>query len=265
MTLAPAFTGPTSGWWPTALARAKARIRSAWRPHSLFLGGANNEAALGAFAVWCAEHEGAVCELALSSAMMLTSVMPDGFTDADARRHTVSQWAHYHDIDPGEFGQQWLLRELRLSSFGVLCAAPRTLIESLRATAQGHGVLLRWVGPWWARGVQTWLSTLAPAQHEMADELHELLLVESGVITHVQAKQAAPGLARLSLIWVESAAPTDALPPPLHRHQHVLQLLSAGEHGRAWAPADHSAGFIWAGEQVQHVLAGRAFSWQAAS
>jgi hypothetical protein len=265
MTLAPTFTEPASGWWPRALERARARVRSAWRPHSLFLGGSNNDAAVPAFAAWCAEHEGAVCELALSSAMMLTSVMPEGLADADARQHTVSQWAHYNDINPGEFGQHWHLRELRLSSFGVLCAAPRPLIESLQATAQRHGVRLRWAGPWWARGVQTWLSTMAPVQNELGDESRELVLVEQGVLTHVQARQVASGPARLSLIWVEAAASTVALLPLPRKHQHVVQLLSAGEGGGAWVSAQNSVGFIWAGDHVQQVLAGNASTWQAAS
>lgn len=245
-------------WWQMALTRWSARARTSWTPHKLYLGGTAEAATLSAFRLWCEANEGAVCEVALSSRALLSSVLPSALSMKEASEQAVAQWAHYNDIEPEAFAQQWVLRPLAQSSFGLLCAAPRSLIEGLRAAGGEHGVQLRWVGPWWVRGVQAWLASLpASVQHERSPQL---TLIEPDACTHVHATQVAGAPAALSLIWTEAAAPLS--PSSAGPDQHVV-CVTAPEEPRAHI--DTPGGYLWCHERLSSLLAGDASTWQAPS
>jgi hypothetical protein len=195
-----------SPWWQTGWRRLKGRARS-WRPHTLMLLGppdqADDWAAVAqAFALWCAEHEGQACQLGLSSRWLLTSVAPAEW-DADAAYQQATQhWAHYLDLDDAALSAHWVLRQVAVPQANVLTAAPRALIDALVEQAKAHGVRLMWVGPWWARGVQTWLAALSASDEGQV--LRTLHLLEPGLVTHVQAHVVAGQRAHLSRVWVET-------------------------------------------------------------
>lgn len=258
MALAVDLIAPKPSWWQLTLTRWTTRVRTSWRPRQLLLGGADEAVALSAFRVWCEANEGAVCEVALSSRVLLSSVLPSALPMNEAREQAVGQWAHYNDIAPEAFAQQWVLRQLELPSFGLLCAAPRSLIEGLQATAAEHGVQLRWVGPWWVHGVQAWLASLT--RLDPMGRTPQLTLIEPDACTHVQATQVAGAPAVLSLIWVEIATPqfVDAAASG----QQVVHLV-APEGSDAHLKA--SGGYLWCHESLGSLLSGEASTWRAPS
>lgn len=258
MALAVDLIEPSPSWWQTALARWSTRVRTSWQPRKLYLCGTDEAAALTAFRGWCAANEGAVCELALSSRVLLSSVLPSALPVNEAREQAVGQWAHYNDIAPDAFAQQWVLRQLVQPTFSLLCAAPRALIEGLQAVAAEHGVQLRWVGPWWVNGVQAWLASLNSLD-QMA-RTPQLTLMEPDACTHVQATQVAGSPAVLSLIWVEAAAPL--LPYEATPGQHVVRV--AAPEG-VDAQLNTSGGYLWCHESLSSLLAGDAATWRAPS
>lgn len=249
---------PSPSWWQTALLRWSTRVRTAWRPHKLYLGGTDEEAVLSVFRGWCEHHEGAVCELALSSRLLLSSVLPSTLPMNEAREQALGQWAHYNDIAPEAFAQQWMLRQLVQPTFSLLCAAPRALINGLQVAAGEHGVQLRWVGPWWAQGVQAWLASLANLDH--SEHTAQLTLVEPDACTHVQATQVSGSPVALSLIWVEAGAPM--LPHETTPGQHVVRMVRPDGVD---ACLDTSGGHLWRHERLSSLLSGDADTWRAPS
>lgn len=210
-----------SSWWTLAWRRAGMRLRSTWRPHALFLHApqtrtADVDAAIAAFGRWCAAHEGAACELGLSSRWLLSSVA-DPTLDADAARlQAMQQWTHYLDLDEAVLASDWVLRQVVQGDVSVVCAAPRVLIDGLRGQAALHAVSLNGVGPWWARAVQGWLASRQPGPGDRTE--HALHLVEPGLVTCALASQGTTGSAVLQRIWVEqgvsASAMTLTLPSP---------------------------------------------------
>jgi hypothetical protein len=267
--------------------RLKARLATTLKPHALLLQGpvdAINQAgaiepALHAFAQWCEAHEGSACELGLSSRWLLSSAAPAGWTKEAVHEHVLRQWEHYFGLDATQLANDWVLRQALSRSASVVCATPRALIDGLREVAAEQGVQLLSVGPWWARGVQAWLASLADQAtqggNEGATEPWRLTLAEPGLLTHVQARSpalaspqsdasaSARQAAQLGELWTEAS---DAR---LHaglvgRHQTLVlqaptvELAAQAEQvPQAW----HS--HVWSHPELRALLRGDAAVWAA--
>jgi hypothetical protein len=224
---------------------ARGRLRTGWKPHQLYLFDSSAsltsvDAAVAAFGQWCEAHPGEVCALGLSARWLLVSVSQlDAGLDA-AHEHAVRQWAHYLDIDEAALASDWVLRELAVPRASLLCAAPRRLIDGLRGQAAAHVVRLEWVGPWWARGMQAWLTSLEEDEGQAASQ-PAFMLCEPGLSTHARAQMDEGHGAWLSEVWTEmagEAAPAIAnnaglclTPPPAEA------LIGAAYERHIWAHA----------------------------
>lgn len=244
-----------SSWWTLAWRRVGMRLTSAWRPRHVFVFAPPDrlndmEATVAAFGRWCASHEGAVCTVGLSSRWLLSSVADPALAADAARLQAMQQWAHYLDLDEAALASAWVLRQVKQGGVSVVSAAPRALIDGLRAQAALHAVQLQCVGPWWAHAVQSCLPLLADVHAVGATGAdtgvdQTLRLIEPGLVTCVQASRNAKGEAVLHRIWVEQGegapdqlgAMTLSLPSPLP------SLAGAGEAARMGADGiwDHAA------------------------
>jgi hypothetical protein len=260
--------------WQRLARRLATRVRTSWQAHKLYLAESDEAIVLPAFAQWCAANEGAVCDVALPSRMLLCSVTPPSGSGrqarAQAREQALAQWAHYHDLTPEALAEQWVLRQLVQPAFGLLCAAPRSLIAGLVSAAAEHGVRLRWVGPWWVAGLQTWLSTL---QADQPEPLHCLVLHEPGMRTHVQATQKRGERAALSLLWAE-AADLPGQPGAGDRSDavadagsgsspYVVSMQARDTLAATDVVSSTASSVIWAHDSLKPLLKGDASVWQA--
>lgn len=188
----------------TVWRRVKGRWASLRRVPALFLfspspGAEEDAQALAAFGHWCEAHQGEACRVNLSGQWLLHSVPASGADAQSSRQQAMQQWAHYLDLDEATIERDWVVRVVHTPARGLMCAAPRAIIDGLRTHARNHGVKLEWVGPWWAYGVQAWLANLPSTVQ--ANDTHTLHLIEPGLMTHVQAS-AMPGQAgTLQRIW----------------------------------------------------------------
>lgn len=265
------------------------QLRTAWRPHVLFLtgladghgvpcgegadasggtgggvSGGDMPAAIAAFGQWCAEHEGAVCELALSSRWLLCSAHAPAAGGTSVREEAARQWAHYHDVDATALAEAWTCREVTRSDLALAVAAPRALIESLATQAKAHGVRITSVRPWWVRAVQTCLSI----QNDDAEST-VLRLVEPGLVTQVRTGPAQKAEGRVQAIWVEAALPGSPLAqadgielrPPV---QGLPDESDApGTRHKASTPrTSRTSPAIWSHQAMRPVLMGEAAAWQ---
>jgi hypothetical protein len=206
------------------LARHARTWRGCWqswrRPHALYLSCPDAsltpaddaqawQAPLDALDAWCAQHPGARCELALSSAATLWHVAPLDAGDRTALpaawEDAFAQWAHYMDVDLNqpEVLARWQLQEAPTEGFTLLAATPLALSAGLQDVAARHGVQLLWLGPWWVRGLACWLQALRKATH-----------VEHG--TDAIAPWAQLHLAEPGWAWAAQAQP---MPQPSSRLQ----------------------------------------------
>lgn len=170
-----------------------------------------HDGALAAWGPWCEAHAGQRCHLALSGRWLLTWLAADGTRRPDldlARTQAARQWEHYLGLDAVELASDWVLRLVRVPGGVLACAAPRALVDDVLAVAAHHGVVVGWMGPWWAPGVARWLADRPASQG--ADELCQLAAYENGWLTRFEARP--PGLQRL---WVEHAMETPKQAPSL--------------------------------------------------
>jgi hypothetical protein len=263
-------------------ARLTRRLRTAWRPPVLFLtgladdrgvdagdgagvsggtGGGDVQAAITAFGHWCTEHEGAVCELALSSRWLLCSAHAPGAGAASIREEAARQWAHYHDADATVLAEAWTCREVTRSDLAMAVAAPRALIEGLATQAKAHGVRITSVRPWWVRAVQTCLSI----QNDETDST-VLRLAEPGLVTHVRTGPAQQAEGRVQAIWVEAALPgqqsvqADGVELRLPVQGSADGLDGPGTSNGSSAACTSRA--VWSHKAMHAVLMGEAAAWQ---
>jgi hypothetical protein len=204
------------------LARHARTWRGRWqswrRPHALYLSCPDAgrtpvddapawQAPLDALDAWCTEHPGARCELALSSSATLWHVAPHGQADrtalATAWEEAFAQWAHYLDVDltQPEVMAQWQLQEASAGGFTLMAATPLVLSAGLQDVAARHGVQLLWLGPWWVRGLASWLQKL-PASADPSASLH---LSEPGWAWAAQAEPLPQPASRLQRSWGQPA------------------------------------------------------------
>jgi hypothetical protein len=265
--------------------RIKARLATTFKPHEVLLHGPADafaqagaiEPALQAFAQWCEAHQGSACELGLSSRWLISSAAPVGWTQEAVREHVLRQWEHYFGLDTAQLEQDWVLRQVITPQAAVVCAAPRALIDGLRDAAAAQGVQVLSVGPWWARGVQAWLASLADqAAREGNDAKAEaaepwrLTLSEPGLLTHVQTRMTAsasesasgmPLAAQLGELWTE-ASDARVQPGLVGRHQIlVLQAPSAALADQAEREPQAWQRHVWSHPELRPLLCGDAPAW----
>lgn len=127
---------------------------SAWVP--------DHGAALLAWRDWAQAHVGERCVVGLSSRWLLHTLVrePEGqrFTPAQAGETAAQQWSHYMGLNTAELADQWLLRPTAVPGGWLVAASPRPLVDDLLAVAHSQHVQVVWIGPWWAQGLQAWLS-----------------------------------------------------------------------------------------------------------
>lgn len=252
---------PLAPWWQSAWPRLKARLATSWRPRRAYLCGAAhvlNDAqacsqAVRAFGQWCAQHEGSVCELGLSSHWLLTSLSAGDVAPEAAIEQALSHWAHYFDLDTQDVQARWVLRHTLQPELGLVCAVPLPLIEGLREQAALHGVQLLGVSPWWVQGLQQVLGKLG--QREGIPAPSHLRLSEPGLLTHIETMPRGGGLA-VSRLWMEAldAAQAGASASPLLACVRAPQT-HAGE-AAAWSA------HVWDHPEAAQLLCGDETAWQ---
>jgi len=193
-------------WW----ACLRGRMRTAFKPRAIFLyaGQSNSEQGWSgvaqSFTDWCAEHVGENCVVGLSSRWLLNGLVDAELGPQAAVEQVVQQWSHYMDVDAASLQTNWVLRQVLVGERRLVSAAPSALIEALLDAAKVHGVRLVWVGPWWARGVQSWLCDMGQ-QPDAPEAALTLVAQEPGLVTHIEASLATGRPGRLQRIWVEVA------------------------------------------------------------
>lgn len=242
-----------AGPWGGALQRGWRRAATLLRPTLVFLGadgsaalspGQAKQAALDSFAQWCREHAGSDCEIALSSRLFHLCMPPveaGRLKAAELRLYAQRQFEHYFG---GPQAQDWAIAVSSHAQAPLACGMPRSLLRSLQEVAALHGVRIRRVLPWWARGVP---AALAQACQEQAGQIND-----SGLALVALEPHAATVFwladARLTRVWIEVAAAQrlDAqwrARLPASAVARVLPLPAAGP-----APAARLARQTWADE-----------------
>lgn len=244
----------TSAWLSRQWQLARGRLRTSWKPHHLYLFDraaslTSVDAAVMAFGQWCEAHPGEVCKVGLSGRWLLSSVSQIDADHSAAYGHALQQWAHYLDIDEATLASDWVLRQLALPNVSLLCAAPRALIDGLREQASMHGVQLAWIGPWWTRGVQAWLTSLDGNEGYTSPQ-PAFMLYEPGLLTHAHAHLDERHGASLSEVWTEAAS--EAM--PVIARDSGLCLTPPPADVLSGAPYERH---IWAHGGVADVLQGR--------
>lgn len=176
------------------------------------------DSALASFDDWCRAHPGSVCELALSSAWLLTCVSPTDWSDDAVHEQAVRQWAHYAGVEPHELASGWLVQTLKTPRARLACAMPQALMRGLEETARAHGVRLAAVTPWWLQAAQAWFDGLgsSSASSACADGANlprtwQLDLIEPGLATSLRASVHASGI-KLDAAWSEACPETTSEP-----------------------------------------------------
>lgn len=215
--------------WPSeAFTLARARLRTAFKPAAVFVGGATLAEARAQFEAWARAHAGSVCEIGLGGAWVHACVVPPELAgeagggradDAALRDYARLQFEHYFGAAQGA---GWRLAASRDARAALVCAVAAELIDTLRAVAASHRVRVQRVAPWWARGAQAALrealqdagATCVAAAVEPGRTT--LLLARDGRIARVIGEpSAAPQDWRARLVG--SAAAT--VPALLHRFE----------------------------------------------
>ena len=245
-----------AGLWPSLW-------RSMLKPaRVLLLPGANNlghaqqvstdmpvpalDVALLAWRDWCQHHAGQRCKLALSSAWVMTGLVPDSAqavqatTSAQAIEHMAQQWDHYLGLGAAALNRDWLVRTTRVSQGWLVCATPRQLVDDLLMVAKHHRVSVVWMGPWWTQGLQRWV------RKPRAESLH---MVEPGWCLHVVTDKQGPTMTR---VWSE---PVVAGHVPEHGASSAPHVVALGRHGAA------ASACVWDDAVTQDLIDGRASAW----
>lgn len=223
------------------------RLTTSWRPHQVFLRPlspqAGHEVALKAWAQWCEQNAGSTCELALSGHWLITCAAPP--------EQALAQWDHYLGLSAIALEQGWVLRSVSMPSWSFSCATPRALMEGLKNTAREHSVKLQWVGPWWARDAQRWLTALAKVPDPSADE-HTFNAMEVGLCTHLTVGLDDQGKRCLRQVWAEAsdeAALSEAVAPTQARTEQTRLDMAANTSLAPWPnPGSNAWQSGWADE-----------------
>lgn len=249
----------TPGYWMACL---RGRLRTAFKPRVVYVQAdplAMEPAWAGvaqSFAAWCAAHVGERCVVGLSSHGLLHALVDADLNEQDAVAQAVQQWAHYLDMDAASLQADWLLRRVTVGGRHLVSAAPMALIDALLDGAQAHGVHLTWVGPWWARGAQSWLRDLSGSgggQPDASEATWTLEAREPGLVTRIEAS-AVPGRAlRLQRLWME--ADNGALATA---RAVSVRLASPQQLGIA-CEAHHA--HVWDQDQLRPLLQGEPTAW----
>lgn len=243
-------------WW----ACVRGRLRTSLKPRVLYvhagLSCAEQEwvGVAQSFAAWCADHVGETCMLGLSSRWLLNGLVSADLDEQDAMAQVVQQWSHYMDVDAASLQADWILRQVSVGGQHLLCAAPSALIEALKNVAEERGVRLLWVGPWWARAVQTWLSTAGTQTAETAT-VSTLQAREPGLITNVEASFSQGKIGQIQRIWVEASDGEMAVSTGA-----VVELASPRQLGIERRP-HHT--HVWDQAQIAAALRGERAMWEA--
>ncbi|MDI1257901.1 hypothetical protein [Aquabacterium sp.] len=207
-------------------------MTTSWRPHQVCLRPlspqAGHEVALKAWAQWCEQNAGSTCELALSGHWLITCAAP--------REQALAQWDHYLGLSAIALEQAWVLRSVQKPTLNLSCAAPRALMEGIQKIAREHSVKLQWVGPWWARDAQRWLTALGKAPASSGDE-QTLQALEPGLNTHLTVGLDDQGKRCLRQVWAEAsdeAGPSNAVVPTQARTEQTRLDISADTSLAPW-------------------------------
>lgn len=110
---------------------------------------------------WCEAHEGRHVRLSLSARWLLSTALPDAAQGrvavAQAQTEAVSRWAHFLGMDDAAWQARWTTRAVSLPQGVLVCAVPQALVDDVLAVAAHHHVVVQWLGPWWAHGLNQWL------------------------------------------------------------------------------------------------------------
>ncbi len=234
-----------------ALLRARNQLRTSVTPAAVYIGADGEmadaarraQAAVAAFARWCAEHAGSRCELGLSARLVHACAAPaeaGAMSPADLRDYAQRQFDFYFGAAEGDAYAVAVSTDARA---GVACGASQRLVADLQATAAAHGVSLLRVSPWWARAVQAALAEVgkeAPVEQPAC----AIAAIEDRIATLVLAQGD-----RIQRLWAEplSGEPDAAvleqwrqrigtgvplwllrLPDDLRQHAPLLQGRLAG-------------------------------------
>lgn len=247
------------GHWVACL---RGRLRTTFQPRVVYVQAdpsAMEPAWAGvaqSFAAWCAAHVGERCMVGLSSHGLLHALVDADLNEQDAVAQAVQQWAHYLDMDAASLQEDWLLRRVTVGGRHLVSAAPMALIDALLDGAQAHGVRLSWVGPWWARGAQSWLRNLSGSgggQPDASEATWTLEAREPGLVTRIEAR-AVPGQApRLQRLWMEADNGASASASAVS-----VRLASPQQQGIA-CEAHHA--HVWDQDQLRPLLQGDNAAW----
>ncbi|MDO9002197.1 MAG: hypothetical protein Q7V20_01945 [Aquabacterium sp.] len=222
-------------------------MTTSWRPHQVCLRPlspqAGHEVALKAWAQWCEQNAGSTCELALSGHWLITCAAPP--------EQALAQWDHYLGLNAIALEQGWVLRSVSMPSWSLSCAAPRALVDGLKNTAREHSVKLQWVGPWWARDAQRWLTALAKVPDPSSDE-HTFNAMEAGLCTHLTVGLDGQGKRCLRQVWAEAsdeAGLPEAVAPTQARTEQTRLDMAADTSLAPWPnPGSNTWQSGWADE-----------------
>ncbi len=147
------------------------------------------------------------------------------------------QWDHYLGLSAAALDQAWVLRSVSAPALSLSCAAPRALMDGLKNTAREHSVKLQWVGPWWARDAQRWLTALLKAPGLSGDGEHTLQAMEPGLCTHIRVGLDDQGKRCLRQVWAEAsdeASLSDAVAPTQARTEQIRLDMAADTSLAPW-------------------------------
>lgn len=177
--------------------RWRARLRT-WRHPSCLcltppvgaaispLGVPVHDEALKQWRSWCEAHAGRQVRLSLSARWLLSTALPDagqGRTAVvQAQAEAVSRWSHFLGMDDAAWQARWTTRAVTLPQGVLVCAVPQALVDDVLAVAAHHHVVVQWLGPWWAQGLNQWLTA-----GKGLPATRTLLMRESAWAVHVQA------------------------------------------------------------------------------
>jgi hypothetical protein len=163
-----------------------------------------HDAALLQWRGWCAQHSGQYASLGLSARWLLSTVQPLSGMGASARRQAqaeaVARWMHLLGEDETSWHERWVTRAVVLSGEMLVSAVPRALVDDVLAVAAHHHVVLQWIGPWWAHGLQCRLAAerAAPSLALGGASTRALVMREPGWAVHAQVQRGV-----LSQLWAE--------------------------------------------------------------
>lgn len=232
-----------------ALGAMRGTLRTLVRPDAVFIGGDDIEAAVAAFAGWCAGHPGHACEIGLGSRLAAVCVAPLGtsLSRKELADYGRRQFAHYFggSFSGGGDAAAWRVAASGDAHAPLAFGVPEALAAGLQQAARAHRVRLARIAPWWAQPV--WRAASSAPSTVMAVEpgactqlsfedgrLHRVAVWEEpGTEPHDQSLEA-PTATVIRLMGAGSGQPR-SLPAtwPLCGGTAVAQVLQRPRRGLA--------------------------------